>query len=101
MSKLVLVPAYSDLAAPFPSAVLWETAAAEYVKIHINDFRQLVRAGRIPARTHPGRSRWMFLKEDLDDYLRSLPPVDASRGKMASGEVPSKPPALREVTSGK
>jgi hypothetical protein len=98
MRKLVLVPAYNDLA-PFTAGVLWEKAAAEYVKIDIVDFRQLVREGRIPARVHPGRTRWMFLKEDLDAYLRSLPPLDASGGKMHGGEVPSKP-RLKEVSIG-
>ena len=96
MTKLVLVPAYNDLAAPYPSAVLWEKAAAEYVKIDIGDFRLIVREGRIPARVHHGRSRWMFLREDLDAYLRNLPLIDASRGKMPAGEVSSKPP-IREV----
>ena len=98
MSKLILVKAHKELA-PFGPGVLYEVAAARYVKIDIGSFRQLVRAGRIPARAHPGRTRWIYLKEDLDVYLRNLPVIDASRGKIPAGEVSSKPPALREVSS--
>jgi len=98
MSKLVLVRATKDLG-PLTPAVLWEVAAAKYVKIDICDFRDLVRKGVIKARVHYGRKRWMYLKEDLDDYLRNCPVVYASRGKIHSGEVPSKPPAITEVSN--
>lgn len=97
--SLMLVDAKKDLS-PLTPAALYEVAAAKYVKIDIGYFRQLVRTGIIRARTHPGRTRWIYLKEDLDGYLRGLPTVDAGRGKMRAGEVPSKPPVLKEVKSG-
>ena len=95
MAKLVLVPAYSDLA-PFGAAVLWEAAAAKYVKMDLAEFRDLVRKGHIKARVRPGRSRLLYLRQDLDDYLRSYPVAEISRGRMPAGEVPLKPP-IEEV----
>lgn len=100
MGKLVLLKPHKDLA-PFQAGVLYEVAAAKYVKIDIATFRELVRSGMIPARRHPGRTRWIYLKEDLDTYLRNLPTVDASRGKIGAGEVPSDPPSFKEESNGR
>lgn len=99
MKRLHLVQAYTDVA-PFAPGALYETAAAKYVKIDIADFRQLVREGKIPARTHHGRTRFIFFKEDLDAYLRNLPVVDPKKRKMPNGEVSTKPPHIKEVSSG-
>ncbi len=97
-SNLVLVPAVNRITELTP-AVLYEVAAAKYVKIDIADFRILVRQGVIPARTHFGRTRSIYLKEDLDAYLRKLPLKPAGHARMADGESPSKPP--REVSIGR
>lgn len=99
-SKLVLVRAQRNLS-PLTPAVLYEVAAAKYVKIDIATFRDFVRSGVIPARTHPGRTRSIYLKEDLDGYLRNLPVKEPGRGKIPAGEVPSRPPFAKEVSSGR
>lgn len=99
MPKLALVPTYSDVA-PFAPAAMYEVAAAKYVKMDIGSFRQLVKAGTIPARSHPGRTRYIFFREDLDSYLRNLPVVDPKKRKMPNGEVSTKPPHIKEVSSG-
>jgi hypothetical protein len=96
--RLVLMPATSDLQ-PLTPAVLYEVAAAKYIKIDIADFRILVKQGVIPARTHFGRTRSIYLREDLDAYLRNLPPRPAGHAKMVDGESPSKPPL--EVSIGR
>lgn len=96
--NLMLVPAVDSLAGPAP-AVLYEVAAAKYIKIDIADFRILVKRGVIPARSHFGRTRSIYLREDLDAYLRNLPLKAAEHAKIADGESPSKPP--REVSIGR
>jgi hypothetical protein len=90
-TNLVLLPAVSGLS-PLTPAVLYEVAAAKYVKIDIADFRLLVKQGVIPARTHAGRTRSIYLKEDLDHYLRHLPVKPASGVTIEDGESPSQPP---------
>jgi hypothetical protein len=82
-SRLMLVRAEKNLGLITPAA-MYITAAAKYVKIDIADFRELVRDGIIPARAHPGRSRDLFLKEDLDVYLRSLPIRPQSDSRIAA-----------------
>ena len=102
MSKtnLVLMPAYREIA-PFGAGVLLETAAAKYVKIDKNTFRELVHQGVIKARRHFGRKHNIFLKDDLDDYLHSLPVLNENGRTIAGGEVPSKPPISEEVSNGR
>ncbi len=71
--------------------MLWEVAAARYVKLGIQEFRELVNQGVIPFRQHPGRRRRIYLKEDLDKYLLSLPRGSLERSGMVLREDPSKP----------
>jgi hypothetical protein len=97
--KLVLAQVDNELI-PLTPAVMYEATAAKYVKMDLGKFRWLVKTGKIPARMHEGRTRWIYLKEDLDTYLRNLPIVDASKGKIRTGEVPPRPPSLKEVSSG-
>jgi excisionase family DNA binding protein len=97
-SRLILVKAQGSLG-PLTPAVLYEVAAAKYVKIDIATFRELVRAGVIPARAHPGRTRNIYLKDDLDAYLHNLPVKPADRSRIVSGEVSSRPPFGKEVSS--
>jgi hypothetical protein len=98
-SGLILVKPARDLS-PLTPGVLYEVAAAKYVKIDIMDFRELVRSGIIPSRSHYGRTRKIYLKEDLDRYLRNLPINSAVGSRIGNGEVSSKPPALQEVNIG-
>ncbi len=88
-SNLVLMPAIQELD-PITPAILWEVAAAKYLKLAIQDFRTLVNDEAIKFRTHPGHSRRIYLKEDLDRYARNLP-VGNSRAKMAACEEPPGP----------
>ncbi len=57
-----------------------EKEAARYICKGIHTFRFLVHAGKIAAR-RSGAQR-LFLREDLDNYLRQLP-VDRSAIKIA------------------
>lgn len=90
-SRMILMPATSDIQ-PLTTAVLYEVAAAKYIKIAIEEFREFVNRGLIPFRTHPGRSRRIYLKADLDAYLKNLPiGQPATRRNMAVGEDPPEP----------
>jgi len=80
MGKLTLMPMIDKLA-PFTPAVMYETAAAKYVMLGIHEFRKLVERGVIPFRRHPGRTRRIYLKADLDGYLLQLP-----RGRITTSE---------------
>ena len=44
--------------------------AAQFLRIHPEELRQRAKAGKIPG-AKVGR-RWVFLEDDLVDYLRSL-----------------------------
>ena len=79
--KFALMPVVDKLA-PITPAVMYETMAAKYVMLGIHDFRKLVDEGIIIYRTHPGRSRRIYLKTDLDDYLNNLP-----QGNMGDGRI--------------
>ena len=68
MQKLTLMPVTEDLA-PLRPAVMYEAAAAKYVMLGIHEFRKLVGQGIIPFRRHPGRTRRIYLRSDLDAYL--------------------------------
>ncbi len=89
-SNLILMPAMGDLSKPTP-AVFWEVAAAKYVKLGIQEFRELVNQGAIPFRNHQGRRRRIYLKEDLDAYLRNLPRGSLERSRIVLSEDSSKP----------
>ena len=69
--KMVLVPIHEVKA--LQPAAMYEADASRYMMLSLNSFRELVRNGTIPARAHAGRIRAIYLKEDLDEYLRSLP----------------------------
>jgi len=83
MSKLALIPVHDRLANPQPAA-LYAAAAAKYVKIDVADFRELVKDGVIPARSHTGRVRDIYLIDDLDEYLKSLPVKNRTEGAILS-----------------
>jgi excisionase family DNA binding protein len=72
MSNLMLVSVVKELADVQPAA-MYEKEAARYLKLSVNDLRRFANDGRIVARRHPGRSRRIYLKADLDRYLESLP----------------------------
>lgn len=80
MNKLTLMPLVDRLTVLTP-AVMYESAAAKYIMLGIHEFRVLVDQGVIPFRRHPGRTRRIYLKADLDSYLSELP-----RGRMTNSE---------------
>jgi hypothetical protein len=84
VQKLVLMPVAETLA-PLTPAVMYEVAAAKYVMLGIHDFRKLVDTGVIICRNHPGRMRRIYLKNDLDDYLRNLPQSNMVAGRVHPG----------------
>jgi excisionase family DNA binding protein len=62
-----------DKVSPLAPAVVYEAAAARYVMLGIHEFRRLVAKGAIPFRQRPGRTRRIYLRADLDEYLSGLP----------------------------
>ena len=82
--RMVLMPV-ADTLTPVASAVMYEVTAAKYVMLGIHDFRRLVDAGLIICRNHPGRTRRIYLKVDLDDYLRNLPQSNIVAGRVHPG----------------
>ena len=82
--KLVLMPVFDKLA-PVTQAVMYEVPAAKYVMFGIRDFRKLVHEGVIICRNHPGRTRRIYLKADLDDYLRNLTQSNMVAGRVHPG----------------
>ena len=78
---LILTP-FVDHLSPVNPAVMYEVTAAKYVMLGIREFRRLVDEGAIIYRNHPGRKRRIYLKADLDDYLKRLP-----QGKIGGGRV--------------
>ncbi len=77
MSNLMLVSMIKDVGEVQPAA-MYEREAARYLKLSVNDLRRFATDGRVVARRHPGRSRRIYLKADLDRYLESLPQEAAS-----------------------
>jgi excisionase family DNA binding protein len=54
-------------------AAFRELEAAKYIGSNRTDFRRLVDQGAIPYTAHVGHRSRIYLREDLDAYLRSLP----------------------------
>lgn len=71
MSNLLLVSVVEEISKLEPAA-MYEREAARYLKLSVNDLRKFANEGRIVARFHPGRTRRIYLKLDLDQYLQSL-----------------------------
>ena len=82
--KYALMPVVDKLA-PITPAVMYEVMAAKYVMLGIHDFRKLVDEGVIIYRNRPGRTRRIYLKTDLDDYLKNLPQGNIDDGRVHPG----------------
>jgi len=67
-SKLTLVKVEKD---PLP-AVFRERAAARYLDLGRDKFRELVRTGAIPFSFHVNGKHRIFLRSELDGYLLGL-----------------------------
>jgi hypothetical protein len=69
---LVLVPLVKSIE-PLTTAVLYSRQARAYLKIASAKFNRLVKTGVFNQYTHIDGRRPVFLKHELDLYLRSLP----------------------------
>jgi excisionase family DNA binding protein len=69
----------NDPAAPNPPdprafpPVLTAATAAELLQVHVEYLRKMVREGRVPAHRFPGGRELRFLRDELLDWLGTLP----------------------------
>jgi excisionase family DNA binding protein len=64
------------LAPPGPGQfppVLTAATAAELLQVHVEYLRKMVREGRVPAHRFPGGRELRFLRDELIDWLGTLP----------------------------
>jgi len=71
MSRLQLVPVHDEVTDPQPAA-FHEMAAAKYIGMHRTAFRELLLSGLIPYAEHANGKTRIYLRADLDKYLRNL-----------------------------
>jgi len=71
MTRLELVPIHDRIKDPQPAA-FHELAAAKYTGLCRTKFRELVKAGLIPFAEHANGKTRIYLRYDLDEYLKSL-----------------------------
>jgi len=71
MAELALVPIHKRIPDPQPAA-FHELAAAKYIGMNRTRFRELVFAGIVSYAEHINGKTRIYLREDLDDYLKSL-----------------------------
>jgi excisionase family DNA binding protein len=82
MQNFEILPVVNEGLAPLTQAVMYEKTAAKYVMLGIHEFRKLVDEGVIPCRFHPGRTRRIYLRSDLDRYLSNLPCGSIEAGRV-------------------
>jgi excisionase family DNA binding protein len=58
--------------------VLTTAMAAELLQVHVEYLRRMVREGRIPCHRFPGGRGMRFLRDELLDWLATLPGADQS-----------------------
>ena len=71
------MPPAPDAGADFPS-VLTTADAAELLQVHVEYLRKLVRDGKVPCHRFPGGREMRFDRDELLEWLRSLPGHDQS-----------------------
>ncbi|MBP9114948.1 MAG: helix-turn-helix domain-containing protein [Acidimicrobiia bacterium] len=59
---------YSD----FPP-IMTAVQAAEFLSVHPEYLRQMVRDDRVPAHKIPGGRGWRFLRDELVDWIKEQP----------------------------
>ena len=89
-ATLQLVPVHKSIA-DYEPAAFHEAAAAKYVGMCRTMFREIVKEGLIPFAEHVNGQTRIYLRYDLDAYLKSL-----NWRKMELREV--SPVALKGVT---
>jgi len=71
MSTLQLIPVHDRVCDPQPAA-FHEAAAAKYIGMCRTKFREIVKEGLIPFAEHMNGQTRIYLRYDLDTYLKSL-----------------------------
>ena len=71
------MPPAADAGADFPN-VLTTADAAELLQVHVEYLRKLVRDGKVPCHRFPGGREMRFDRDELLEWLRSLPGHDQS-----------------------
>ena len=57
--------------------IMTAVQAAEFLSVHPEYLRQMVRDERVPAHKIPGGRGWRFLREELVDWMRKQPGAKA------------------------
>ena len=53
--------------------IMTAVQAAEFLSVHPEYLRQMVRDGRVPAHKIPGGRGWRFLRDELVEWIRIQP----------------------------
>lgn len=53
--------------------IMTAVQAAEFLSVHPEYLRQMVRDERVPAHKIPGGRGWRFLRDELVDWIREQP----------------------------
>ena len=53
--------------------MLTAALAAEFLQVHVESLRKMVREGRVPCHRFPGGREMRFLREELLEWLAALP----------------------------
>lgn len=59
------------------SQTMTSQEAADYIGVHVNTLRKYVHENELPVLRFPGRRKWIFRKDLIDDWIerRSIPEV--------------------------
>ena len=61
--------------------IMTAVQAAEFLSVHPEYLRQMVRDGRVPAHKIPGGRGWRFLRDELVDWIREQPSQASARSE--------------------
>lgn len=67
--------------------IMTAVQAADFLKVHPEYLRQMVRDGRVPAHKIPGGRGWRFLRDELVDWIRQQPGERSVRKSNADTET--------------
>lgn len=66
----------------FPQ-VLTAALAAEFLQVHVESLRKMVREGRVPCHRFPGGREMRFLRDELLEWLAELPAEERAADELA------------------
>ncbi len=64
--------------------IMTAVQAADFLKVHPEYLRQMVRDGRVPAHKIPGGRGWRFLRDELVEWIRQQPNERSARKETES-----------------